>query len=160
MANVYQKMTYHLVRIPENIKNSKMQICGYKGKKFNIDVFDPVDLCDKKPCMIYIHGGAFSYRAAKYHKELALIYAQETGCKVFFPDYHLTPKNPFPAAYEDIINLYRWICDHAEELQIDRERIVIAGDSAGATFHGYDSAMKSRIAKENIAKRIMFLSGL
>lgn len=134
VANVYQKISYHLVRIPDNIKHNRMQLNGYMGKKFNIDVFDPIAIGEQKPCLIYIHGGAFSYRAAKYHKELALIYAQETGCKVFFPDYHLAPKNPFPAAYEDIIILYRWICDNARELQIDVQRIVIAGDSAGAAL--------------------------
>jgi len=53
---------------------------------------------------------------------------------VFFPDYHLAPEYPYPAALEDIRSLYKYVGDHAEELEIDVSRIGLAGDSAGATI--------------------------
>ena len=28
---------------------------------------------------------------------------------VYFPDYHLTPKYPYPAAYDDVLALYKCI---------------------------------------------------
>lgn len=88
----------------------------------------------KLPCLIYVHGGAFSYRASAYHKKLACIYAMEANCRVCFPDYHLTPKYPYPAAYEDVLALYRWIMENADEFGIDTEKIGVAGDSAGASI--------------------------
>ncbi len=58
----------------------------------------------------------------------------EANCRVCFPDYHLTPKYPYPAAYEDVLALYRWIMENADELGIDTEKMGVAGDSAGASI--------------------------
>lgn len=55
-------------------------------------------------------------------------------CRVYFPDYHLTPKYPYPAAYEDVLALYKYIMEHSEEFGIDQEKIGVAGDSAGASI--------------------------
>ena len=62
-----------------------------------------------------------------------MIYAAKAKCKVFFPDYHLAPKYPYPAALNDVRSLYRYVSDHAEEFGIDAGRIGLAGDSAGGT---------------------------
>ena len=53
---------------------------------------------------------------------------------MFFPDYHLAPDYPYPAAVEDVRSLYKYAADHAEELGIDAGRIGLAGDSAGGTI--------------------------
>lgn len=62
------------------------------------------------------------------------MYAIKAKCRVFFPDYHLTPKYSFPAAYEDILALYKYVMNHTEEFQINPKRIGVAGDSAGGTI--------------------------
>ena len=61
-------------------------------------------------------------------------YARDAHCKVVLPDYHLSPKYPYPAAYEDTIAVYRWMQENARKLQVDSARIAIAGDSAGAAL--------------------------
>lgn len=55
-------------------------------------------------------------------------------CRVYFPDYHLIPEYPYPAAYEDVLALYKYILKNSEELSIDNEKIGLAGDSAGASI--------------------------
>ena len=107
---------------------------GYRGLKFRVDIFDPSDINGALPCLIYVHGGAFSYRASAYHKKLACMYAARAKCRVYFPDYHLTPKYPYPAAYQDVLALYQYLTKHSEEFGIDPERIGMAGDSAGASI--------------------------
>ena len=97
-------------------------------------VFSMADAQADAPALIYVHGGAFAYKAAAYQKKLAMIYAKKAGCKVFFPHYHLAPKYPYPAAYEDVMALYRYVTEHARELGVDPARIGIAGDSAGASL--------------------------
>ena len=44
----------------------------------------------------------------------------------------MTPKYPYPAAYNDVLSLYKYIMENSEELGIDTEKIGLAGDSAGA----------------------------
>lgn len=51
-----------------------------------------------------------------------------------FPQYRLAPQHPFPAFFEDCYAAMCWAYDHAEELDVDIDRIGIGGDSAGSTL--------------------------
>ena len=118
VGNIYQAASLKLVKIPKGILAETIEIEGYQHLPFKTEVFTPADAQVPMPALICVHGGAFCYKAAVYHKKLACIYAAKAKCKVFFPDYHLAPKYP----------------DHAEEFGIDKGRIGLAGDSAGATI--------------------------
>jgi len=52
-------------------------------------------------------------------------------------DYRLGPEHPFPAAHDDAELAYEWAQEKAYALGADEERLVVAGDSAGANlaFH-------------------------
>lgn len=66
-----------------------------------------------------------------------MAYAQGLGCRVFFPDYHRLPRYPYPAAREDALQAYRFLCLQGEALGIRTDRIAVAGDSAGAVLATY-----------------------
>ena len=149
MGNVYQAAALKLVKIPKDILVSTIETEGYQGQRFKTEIFTPAGVEGPMPALICVHGGAFCYKAAVYHKKLACIYASKAKCKVFFPDYHLAPKYPYPAALYDVRSLFKYVEDHAAELGIDKDRIGVAGDSAGATVaavicneYGKDSAVK------------------
>ena len=133
-ANIYQRISLRLTRIPEEVTNRNITLKGYKGLKFKVEIFEPSNVKEKLPCLIYVHGGAFSYKASAYHKKLACMYAMKVKCRVYFPDYHLTPKYPYPAAYDDVLALYKCIMENSEEFLVDHEKIGVAGDSAGASI--------------------------
>ena len=149
MGNVYQAAALKLVKIPKDILVSTIETEGYQGQRFKTEIFTPAGVEEPMPALICVHGGAFCYKAAAYHKKLACIYASTAKCIVFFPDYHLAPKYPYPAALCDVRSLFKYVEDHAEELGIDKARIGLAGDSAGATVaavicneYGKDSSVK------------------
>jgi len=133
-ANVFQAVSFHLTRIPKEVRNKNITIEGHDGLKFKVEIFEPSNAKEKLPCLIYVHGGAFSYKASAYHKKLACMYAMKAKCRVYFPDYHLTPKYPYPAAYDDVLALYKSIMKNSEEFGIDSGKIGVAGDSAGASI--------------------------
>ena len=133
-ANLYQGLSFCLAPISKEATHRIFMLQGYQGLKLKVDLFEPPNAKGTLPCLIYVHGGAFSYRASAYHKQLACIYAKEANCRVFFPDYHLTPKYPYPAAYEDVLALYQYLLKNAETFGIDDNRIGVAGDSAGASI--------------------------
>lgn len=133
-ANIFQDLSFYFTGIPREVSHRSITMKGYQGKNFKTEIFEPLNAKEKLPCLIYVHGGAFSYKASPYHKKLACIYALKGKCRVYFPDYHLTPEYPYPAAYEDVLSLYKCILDNSEKFGIDKEKVGVAGDSAGASI--------------------------
>ena len=133
-GNIYQDLAWRLEKTPEIIEEKKIETEGFRSLPLKTSVFSPAGIKEKMPSLIYVHGGAFTYKASVYQKKLCFIYAQNTGCKVFLPHYHLAPEYQYPAAYEDVLSLYRYVMAHTSEFDISEEKIGIAGDSAGASI--------------------------
>lgn len=151
-ANLFQRISLSLTTIPRAVIHRTLTLAGYQGLKFRTEIFEPRDSKEKLPVLIYVHGGAFSYKASAYHKKLAWMYAIRANCRVYFPDYHLTPNYPYPAAYHDVLALYQHIMTNSEEPGIDPEKIGIAGDSAGASIA---ALICNNYEKENLKRPCM-----
>lgn len=91
-----------------------------------------------QPAVILIHGGGFSAGDKSYRKGRAQFFALN-GFSVFCINYGLAPVYNFPDPLWHIVNAANYIYDHADEYNIDRNRIFVDGDSAG----GYYAAMLS-----------------
>ena len=69
------------------------------------------------------------------HQSYTRVWANETGVPVFSVDYRLAPANAFPAALNDVWQVYYWIVENAEAfLGIKPEKIILVGDSAGGNL--------------------------
>ena len=134
VGNLYQDFEWGRTKGPEGMEEKEIVIEGTQNLQVKTTVFSMAGEQAGMPALVYVHGGAFAYKAAAYQKKLAMIYAKKAGCKVFFPHYRLAPKYQYPAAYEDVMSVYRYVAEHAQELGVDPSRIGIAGDSAGASI--------------------------
>jgi acetyl esterase/lipase len=86
------------------------------------------------PGFVFFHGGGMVGGSIETHDRVAAALAQTTGCRLVSVDYRLAPEHKFPAAIEDAIAATGWVCEQASSLGIDAERLVVGGDSAGATL--------------------------
>ncbi len=77
--------------------------------------------------LFYLHGGGYCWGSIQSHLPFVSQLASAVGCKALLVDYRLAPEHPFPAALEDALAAYRWLCETEPD-----SRIQIAGDSAGA----------------------------
>jgi acetyl esterase/lipase len=75
-----------------------------------------------------MHGSGFVFCSLRSHRGLVARVSQATGLPVFSLDYGLAPEHVFPAAHDDVLAAYRWLLGEGYA----PERIVVAGDSAGA----------------------------
>jgi len=116
------------------VDTKRYEIESYDGEKIECFLFSPNRLKEKAPCLIYIHGGGFVLPAAGYHYKNAMRYAKEVGCKVWFIQYRLAPKYPFPVFFEDCYAATCYAYENAEQLGVDRNKMAIGGDSAGSTL--------------------------
>lgn len=119
----------------EVVDVTSCEIEGYAGAKIIVHIIEPKSV-EKTilPCMVFYHGGGFILRASGAHYEIAKEYAIRLNCKVVYADYRLAPKYSFPISAEDCFATYQWTLEHANELGIDADRIIMGGDSAGGNL--------------------------
>ncbi len=137
LAGPVQKLLLSCIPVDKALTATHLLLTGFQDLPMPATLFSPKSYSDLSPCLLLFHGGGFGYRAAPYHKKLAMLYAKEAGCKVLFPDYHLLPNYPYPAAKEDALCCYRFLASSGPQLGIDPHRILVAGDSAGAALAAY-----------------------
>ena len=101
------------------------------GRQIDVRLYDPGGEAPQ-PVLIYVHGACWVAGSLESHDEVSRYLALEGRTMVVALDYRLAPEHPFPAAHHDVFDVARWVWDHAEELGIDRARIAIGGESAGA----------------------------
>ncbi|GFO08748.1 arylacetamide deacetylase [Plakobranchus ocellatus] len=63
-------------------------------------------------------------------------------------NYRLAPKHPFPAPFQDCLDVTRHVLTHGKKLGIDVNRVGLTGDSAGGTL-AIAVALKLRDEKES-----------
>ncbi|WP_293313804.1 alpha/beta hydrolase [Pedobacter sp. UBA5917] len=87
---------------------------------------------DKKPLIVFFHGGSWSEGQASWHFQACRKYAEKgwIACSVEYRIYGSQGTLPF-AAVMDARSAIRWLRQHGNELRIDTGRIVATGNSAG-----------------------------
>ena len=80
--------------------------------------------------ILLVHGGGCVLGDIETHDILCRTLCHDTRATVFSLDYRLAPEHPFPAAVEDTVAALMWLSHEASALDLDPERIAIAGDSS------------------------------
>ena len=83
------------------------------------------------PAVYHTHGGGMIVGDRRSGVDMFLPFVLEHDAVVVSVEYRLAPEHPHPAPVEDCYAGLVWTAEHAEELGIDPERILIAGASAG-----------------------------
>ena len=83
------------------------------------------------PCMYSIHGGG--YILGSYTMDDARFdeWCPRLSCVGVSVEYRLAPETAYPGPLDDCYTGLRWLYDNAETLGVERDRIGIAGISAG-----------------------------
>ena len=98
-----------------------------------LDVFFPetVQEGERLPLLIWTHGGAWISGDKTDNTPYYTIFANE-GFTVISLNYSLGPHKTYPTQIHQINDALTYIQENAERFHVDPNRIVMAGDSAGA----------------------------
>jgi epsilon-lactone hydrolase len=77
-------------------------------------------------CVLHFHGGGYMIGSAALYRDFNWRISAVARAPVVYFDYRLAPEQPFPAALDDAVAVYRWLAR-----RIDPKRIAFVGDSAG-----------------------------
>lgn len=86
------------------------------------------------PLIITVHGGGFCRPHNNGDMAFSSMIAYRTGAVVLDVDYKLTPDYKFPVPYEEVYDVAKWASQHADELGIDKDNIVLCGNSSGGNL--------------------------
>ena len=119
------------VKQKKNIVYSKVE-----KRRLLMDAFYPSD--NKKPqtAIIMIHGGGWRSGNRMQHYPL-LQKLSSFGYTCFAPEYRLSTEALFPAAVYDVKAAIRWVRANARQFNVDTNKIVIAGFSAGGELAAF-----------------------
>ena len=85
--------------------------------------------------MIFIHGGAFIGMSTHSHELFLRDWVNRLNMPIIGLNYGLSPQHKYPYGLNDCYQGYRWIINHCEDvLGFNPKKIILAGDSSGATF--------------------------
>jgi acetyl esterase len=105
--------------------------CEVDGRELTLDVMVPQGE-GPFPVLVYLHGGAWVW-GSPTHRKLTYRLADQ-GFLTLCVDYRLAPESPFPAGFNDCVHAIHFAAHNAGWWGGDPERLVIAGDSAGANL--------------------------
>ncbi|MBO3333320.1 alpha/beta hydrolase fold domain-containing protein [Clostridium perfringens] len=112
-----------------NILMSKENINGV-----NCRVYKKEGLEGILPCIVYIHGGAFIGGSLDVSENPCKLIAEGINGIVISVDYSLAPEKPYPLGLNDCRKVVEYIEENNFLYGIDKNKIGIVGESAGANL--------------------------
>ena len=111
------------------------------------------------PVLVFLHGGGFVVGSNDTHDRIMRELAFRSGCAVVGVEYSLSPEQKFPVAIEETISVLKWLKENFPSKEnpacnIDPERVVLGGDSAGASL-----SMGAALSFKNNLRGLLLIYG-
>jgi len=141
------------IPVPEDAKVEKVDIGEISAEW----ILDPDAKIDNR--LAYFHGGFYVAGSLDMYHPLSARISKASGSAVLLVDYRLAPENPFPAAVDDALTIFRWMLQNGPNGQAPADKAFIAGDSAGGGLT-LATIMKLRDEGEELPDAAVTISAL
>ena len=131
MAEMMDVALRALPEIPEIVIREHSVSGAAQDPPVRTFVYRNPQITQAMPVLLWMHGGGYVGGRAEWDHHLAKTLASLLDCCVVSIDYRLAPETPFPGAIDDCYSVLQWVYKNSAQLAIDRNRIAIAGISAG-----------------------------
>jgi acetyl esterase/lipase len=115
------------------VERREVTITTPDGARIPLSVFSPsgTDRTAPAPCVYWIHGGGMIMGDRFSQIDIPLDWLFRFGAVVVTVDHRLAPEVTGTTLVDDCYLGLLWTVEHADELGVDRGRVVVAGASAG-----------------------------
>lgn len=137
-AKVTQALKKHAPQIPITTLANQQYRAG--DNDAFIDVYFPQNTQTTLPVIVWTHGGAWISGDRTSHATYFQLLAAQ-GFTVISAGYSLGPEKIYPTAVNQLNDMYAYVAANADRLHADINKIVLAGDSAGAQLSSQMAAL-------------------
>jgi len=116
----------HNIEVREDIT-----VIELPGKKLQIDVYSNVNIRIPATAIIFLPGGSWLTANRKPLAKRFAIPLAELGHVCITAEYRVASEADWPLQVQDIKSVVNWIRTNSTELAVDKNKIVVAGKSAG-----------------------------
>jgi acetyl esterase len=134
----FRLLTAATSRTPSRVRVRYGSIPGPAGR-LPVRWYTPRTGRTPRPLLVWFHGGGFVVGDLFTADGTARTLADRSGAVVLSVGYRLAPEHDCLAAVDDAWAALNWAATHAGELGADPARLVVGGESAGATLSPWDS---------------------
>lgn len=113
------------------LERSDATVPGYQGEPIRLALIGRIGRTGARPCFYTIHGGGMMFGHYLGNLDGYDEWLLNHDVLLASIDYRLAPEHPYPVPVEDCYAGLVWAAEHAADLGIDPERMVLAGSSAG-----------------------------
>lgn len=117
--------------VPDGVTGVLDEVYAEGDPDSRVDVFYPEGTTDRLPTIVWVHGGAFVGGTKDGTTAYAQILASH-GYTVASVEYAKAPERQYPYQVEQVDAALAHLAAEADRLHVDPQRVVLAGDSAGA----------------------------
>ena len=114
------------------LERRSITVPGHLGDPIALAVIQRIGRTGTAACAYAIHGGGMMFGHHLGNLDSYDDWLLVHDVVLVSPDYRLAPEHPDPYPVEDCYAGLVWVAEHADELGVDPERIVLVGQSAGA----------------------------
>ena len=116
-----------------NLFRTEVRIIPAGRRRIRIRIVSPAgETHGPRPGVLWIHGGGYQSGSSRdIYVTRALSLTVRFGAVIVAPDYRLSRKFPYPSGLLDCYTALLYLRDHAEELNIRTDQIMVGGESAG-----------------------------
>jgi len=118
-----------IFKLPADTKDLTIPV-GPNGS-LNLTIYRPQGNSSVLPVIIYIHGAGWVFGNSITHDRLVREITNGAEAAVVFVNYTLAPEGQYPMAHEEGYAAAKWIAENGKSLNLDTDRMAIAGDSVG-----------------------------
>ena len=113
------------------LKSEEHVFVGYQGAELAITIIGPRNQRVEAPLLFHIHSGGMIAGDRFVGLSLMADFVEEFGVVCSSVEYRLAPEFPDPYPVEDCFAGLQYLLKNAEQLMINKNRIVMVGMSAG-----------------------------
>jgi acetyl esterase len=136
----YRALAERLRGTPEPVASTRDVELQLDGRTLGARLFVPLQ-DEASALVVYFHGGSFVLGDLDTHDALCRRLCADTKMRFLAVDYRLAPEHPFPAGVDDAVAVARLVAQTFDQFAPAGGRLILMGDSAGATLVAVASAL-------------------